>query len=218
MKFIQVSELLSNVKKEDRVVFLLRHAERRHITREDPQFGALVGLTEAGKAQAFKFGASLPSTEDAAYYSSPVGRCKETAAFIAKGRGDTDFDHPSKIEEMDALGNFFIKDFQAYEEALKTEFYQELLDYLKDGEHPAFLPLKETCEKMLETLIEKSFDKWTFFLSHDAWIIPCLAHFIQMDFSLNRWINFLSGMAIVISPSGYKVYPVTGLPDGYIHY
>src|SRR5574344_602952 len=159
MNFIRIEDLISDVKKQDKVVFLLRHAERRHITKEDAQFGANVGLTEEGKAQAFKLGALFPTIGDASYYSSPVGRCKETAAFIAKGRGDTDSNSPEKIEVLDALGNFFVKDYDSYAEALKNNFYQNVVDYIKQGEHPAFLPLKEASEEFKEILLEKSFDQ-----------------------------------------------------------
>ena len=218
MNFVRIEDLISDVKKQDKVVFLLRHAERRHITKDDAQFGANVLLTEEGRSQAFKLGSVFPTIGEASYFSSPVGRCKETAAYIAKGRGDTGSNSPVKLEVMDALGNFFVKDFESYAESLKNNFYQQLLDYIKNGEHPAFLPLKETAEEFLNIMLEKSYDQWNFFLSHDAWIVPCLSHFLNMEFSLNRWMNFLSGLAIIVSPSGSKIYPVTGLKDGYIYY
>ena len=128
MNFVRIEDLISDVKKQDKVVFLLRHAERRHITKDDAQFGANVLLTEEGRSQAFKLGSVFPTIGEASYFSSPVGRCKETAAYIAKGRGDTDSNSPEKIEVMHALGNFFVKDFESYAESLNNNFFQQLLD------------------------------------------------------------------------------------------
>lgn len=217
MSFIQIADLVSDINQQEKVIFLLRHAERHHITKEDMYFGSKVGLTQEGKAQSYKLGTSIPSTGKALYFSSPVGRCKETASIIANGRGDTENGN-AKIEVIESLGNYFVKDFDLYIEALKNDFYQQLISYLEKGRHPAFLPLKETSEQMIKMILGKSTAQWNFFLSHDAWIIPCLKNFLNMDFTSNCWINFLSGLAIIVSPSGTKFYPVTALKEGYLYY
>jgi len=216
MKFFNVDQLISQLTKADTVIFLLRHAERRHITLSDPHFGALVGITPNGEKQAQSFGASLPATGDALYFSSPVGRCKETAAFIAKGRKDTDFDSVNKIPEIKALGNMFVKNIESYTDSLKVDFYKELLNYFDGNKHPAFYPLQETVEKHLELFLEKAKAKWNFFLSHDAWVMPFLVHYLGAKFSKDQWMNFLSGLAITKTEDKLEFYAITGLENGYL--
>ncbi|MBR2308743.1 MAG: histidine phosphatase family protein [Fibrobacter sp.] len=74
------------IKSTERVYLLVRHAERPHITAADADYGAHVGLTAAGRERAVALGKMFPPEGDAVYYSSPVGRCMDTAKCIAEGR------------------------------------------------------------------------------------------------------------------------------------
>ena len=70
---------------------------------------------------------------DAVYFSSPVGRCVETAQCIGEGRklaGFGNFAIPGttqgvatgasvNVTPLDALGDFFVRDVPAYEQTLR---------------------------------------------------------------------------------------------------
>ena len=82
MDFTPAVDFFASLASDERVFLLVRHGERRHITPEDPDFGAHVGLTERGREQALSLGKSIPAEGDMSFFSSPVGRCVETALNI----------------------------------------------------------------------------------------------------------------------------------------
>ena len=87
MEFVPAAKFFESLATDERVFLLVRHGERRHITPEDPDFGAHVGLTERGREQALSLGKCIPAEGDMSFFSSPVGRCMETALNIGVGRG-----------------------------------------------------------------------------------------------------------------------------------
>lgn len=224
----QEANLIEQVKtkSEIRVAFLLRHAERREILPSDAEYGALVGLTEKGRASAFQMGKIFPKAGDALYYSSPVFRCRDTASSIALARGDLKFSSPEKIWAEKRLGDFFVKNQAAYERALSEGFYENIAEFIERGSHEAFFPLKEGAFEMLQFISQKSLGRFNFFISHDSWVIPILSHFCQIAFSPSRWLNFLSGIAFVWEARANEktchrlidCFPVTGLSEGFLRF
>ena len=103
--FIQASTFFASLTPDERVFLLVRHGERNHITPDDPDFGAHVGLTDRGREQAQSLGKCIPAEGDICFFSSPVGRCVETAEFIGKGRG---IENPP-IEKLDCLAEYFVQ-------------------------------------------------------------------------------------------------------------
>lgn len=197
---------------------LLRHGERNHITPQDADYGAHVRLTEIGKAQALAAGSMIPKTGTSSYVSSPVMRCCETASQIALGHEDLKFIVPEEIPTDNRLGEFFIKDYNAYTKALDEGFYESICQYLKDGSHPAYKDIDTGSMEMLELVREYSTANWNFILTHDAWIVPCLKHFCQMDFTPQKWMNFLTGIGFIFTDNGYRALPVTCLDSGHIFF
>jgi broad specificity phosphatase PhoE len=196
MSFLSISEVLASRKKGELLALLLRHAERRHIMPTDPDYGAHVRITERGFEQAMHVGKELSCFTSAAYYSSPVMRCRETASAIAASRGDTRFDVPEKVSVIQSLAEFYVADFEEYTRLLREGFYGAICEYLETGKRFGFLPLKETSEELLQLLINSSFEELNVFISHDAWIVPFLTHFTEVRFAPHHWINFLSGAAV----------------------
>ena len=86
MGFVSAKDFFASLASDERVFFLVRHGERNHITPNDPDFGAHVGLTERGREQALALGKCIPAEDDIVFFSSPVGRCVETAQCIGRGR------------------------------------------------------------------------------------------------------------------------------------
>ena len=215
-----MAEFFSQVDWNSKVYLLLRHAERNHITPGDKDFGAHVGLTDRGRRQAIALGRMFPAFGDASYFSSPVGRCVNTAECIAEGRKLAGFMGGSvKVEPLDELGDFFVGDKAAYERTLVEGFYENISKWIDEGKHDAFLPLHERAEQMREMMFKKSSSRFNVFVSHDAWIVPCLSHFCGFKFTPKCWMNFLTGLAFEVPEKGnVKVTPVTGIETGWLHF
>lgn len=221
--FARASDFFDAVAPDERVFFLVRHGERNHITPADPDYGAHVGLTERGRAQAFSLGRCIPEG-DMVFFSSPVGRCMETARYIGEGRGISDV----HVEPLGCLGDFFVKDKAYFEKVLRSGFYEGICAWLKDDAsqggrdaREAFYPLASRSEEMLSTLLSMGSARFNIFATHDAWVVPCLTHFCGLRFTPQRWMNYLTGMAVVTGPDGKsprRIVPVTGLETGWLEF
>ena len=220
--FVQARDFFKGILPDERVFFLVRHAERDHIKPTDADYGAHVGLTERGREQALSLGQCISADGDMVFYSSPVGRCVETAQFIAKGRGLEN----AHVEPLESLGNFFVQDYDEFTKVLRAGFYEGICEWLQNEregkprkEIEAFCPLASRSEEMLAMMLEKGSERFNIFATHDAWSVPCLAHFCGMSFTPQRWMNFLTGMAVVTDESGKvvrRIVPVTGLETGWL--
>lgn len=219
--FIKVADFFASLSFDERVFLLVRHGERNHITPNDPDFGAHVGLTECGREQALSLGKCIPAEGDICFYSSPVGRCVETAEFIGKGRG---VENPS-IQKMDCLAEYFVQDYDKYTQVLREGFYEGICEWLQNeaaqkarGIREAFYPLPARSEEMLAMMLGKGNCRFNIFATHDAWVVPCLTHFCKMTFTPQRWMNFLTGMAVVTDAQKNvkRIVPVTGLDTGWL--
>ena len=214
---------------DERVYLLVRHGERGHITPNDPDYGAHVGLTERGREQAFSLGQAMSLGEetfaDVCFFSSPVGRCVETAECIGKGCGIKN----TEVEKLDSLAEFYVQNYDSYTKVLKAGFYEGICEWLvansrdastsvaQDADAP-FYPLADRSEEMLSMMLERGNARFNVFVSHDAWVVPCLVHFCGLNFTPKRWMNFLTGMAVAVSPRGRRIVPVTALETGWLEF
>ena len=228
--FVQLSDFFAQADWNSKIYLLLRHAERNHITPGDKDFGAHVGLTDRGRRQAVALGKMIPAFGDAVYFSSPVGRCMETAKCISEGRklaGFGNFAIPGvasgaaadsvNVTPLVELGDFFVRDVPAYEQTLREGFYEGICKWLESGEHGAFWPLHERAEQMREMMFEKAQSRFNVFLTHDAWVVPCLSHFCGLKFEPKCWMNFLTGLAFEVPENGnVKVTPITAMETGWL--
>jgi len=223
MEFVSAAKFFASLAADERVFLLIRHGERNHITPEDPDFGAHVGLTERGRDQALSLGRCIPAEGDMSFFSSPVGRCMETASCIAKGRG---IENP-QVRPLDCLAEYFVQDYDEYTKVLRAGFYEGICEWLKNevagtprGEKEAFAPLSARSEEMLSMMLEKGECRFNIFATHDAWVVPCLTHFCNMCFTSRRWMNYLTGMAVVTDAQKNvkRIEPVTGLDTGWLEF
>jgi broad specificity phosphatase PhoE len=230
--FVQLSDFFAQADWNSKIYLLLRHAERNHITPGDKDFGAHVGLTDRGRRQAVALGKMIPAFGDAVYFSSPVGRCMETAKCISEGRklaGFGNFAIPGvtsgaaadsvNVTPLVELGDFFVRDVPAYEQTLREGFYEGICKWLESGEHGALWPLHERAEQMREMMFEKAQSRFNVFVTHDAWVVPCLSHFCGLKFEPKCWMNFLTGLAFEVPENGnVKVTPITAMETGWLHF
>ena len=252
MDFVTAKDFFKSLASDERVYLLIRHAERRHITPEDPDFGAHVGLTDRGREQALSLGKCIPPEGDICFYSSPVGRCVETAQCIGAGRagfqGPAQFNAAQvadvRVEPLGCLAEYFVQNYDAYLGVLRAGFYEGICEWLareetcayrnsnsvqsagaqstdpQTGNEP-FAPLAKRSEEMLAMMLEKGACRFNIFATHDAWVVPCLTHFCKMHFTPQRWMNYLTGMAVVTGTDGKtvkRIVPVTALETGWLDF
>ena len=233
--FVSAQDFFESLAPDERVYLLVRHGERGHITPNDPDYGAHVGLTERGREQAFSLGRAIPVEEgapscgetstDVCFFSSPVGRCVETAEYIGKGCGV----EAPEVEKLDCLAEYFVQNYAAYEAVLRAGFYEGICEWLtansrdaevtetQDADAP-FYPLAERSEEMLSVMLDKGHARVNVFVTHDAWVVPCLTHFCGLKFTPQRWMNFLTGMGVAVSPRKRRIVPVTALETGWLDF
>ncbi len=221
MKFFTASQILEQKRTEERLSLLIRHGERRHIVPGDEDYGSKVPLTDRGRSESLAAGESFLCVDGSRFFaSSPVFRCRETAALFAKGCGALESSEPERVASFDRLGDFYVNGFADYERYLKEGFYPAVCRFVREGSLPGFLSLAEGSEKFLRFLLESSSADLNVFCSHDAWIVPFLSHFTDVRFSPNLWLNFLSGAAILFSTDkkAVRILPVAFLGDGWLRF
>lgn len=221
--FVQANDFFASLKSTERMYLLVRHAERPHITAADADYGAHVGLTVAGRERAVALGKMFPPEGDAVYYSSPVGRCVDTAKCIAEGRALAGYCAPGatlpEITPLAVLGHLYVKDYPSYLDVLNERFYQNICSWIDSDDHPAFYPLHERAEEVRKFMLEKGTARFNIFATHDAWVVPTLVHFCKMHFTPQRWMNYLTGIAFVVNSDGFeRIVPLTGMESGWLEF
>lgn len=224
--FMPAKEFFATLMSTERVYLLIRHAERPHITSADADYGAHVGLTDAGREHAVALGKMFPPEGDAVYYSSPVGRCMDTAKCIAEGRALAGYrgagsSEPAaeNITPLAILGHFYVKDYPSYLDVLNEKFYQNICAWIDSDDHPAFYPLHERAEELRKFMFEKGTARFNIFSTHDAWVVPTLVHFCKMQFTPQHWMNYLTGIAFAVNSDGFeRIVPLTAMDSGWLDF
>lgn len=217
--FVAAADFFSSLSPEESVFLLIRHSIRRHITPQDADSGAHVGLTDEGRDLAVALGKLFPVDGSAVYFSSPVGRCVDTANCIQEGRKSAGGPQAPEVEILDCLGDFYVKDFDAYKDILNEKFYPSICEWIAKGEHPAFYPIAPRAEELRSLMLKKGRGRFNIFSTHDSWVVPTLAHFCGFKFTPGCWMNYLTGIAFVVSPGGReRIVPVAGLSTGYLKF
>lgn len=82
------------------IVFLVRHGQTDHFYSVDELIDKQRQLTSRGRAQAKVVGKYLAQFMPEIIYSSPLERCRETAALIAREIGDPKIETTAKLAEI----------------------------------------------------------------------------------------------------------------------
>ena len=102
-----------------KIAAIIRHSARFYGTA--PRSEAFMGLTPEGMEYALEMGRSLPSIPLPRLYSSPFGRCIETAYLIDKGfTRQHGIDLPHNLPQ-EKLAPFYIKDIEKALNLLKEQ-------------------------------------------------------------------------------------------------
>ena len=138
---------------------------------------------ERGREQALALGRCIPDG-DMVFFSSPVGRCVETAQCIGRGHasaaGVALAPGLPQVESLDWLGNYFVQNYDEFTKVLRAGFYEGICEWLANEiagkprkEIEAFHPLASRSEEMLSMMLEKGNARFNIFATHDAWSVPC---------------------------------------------
>jgi len=216
--FVSINKVFASLKADDKVVFVLRHADRQASS------GRTSHLTDVGIYQARSVGEKIASAEGAYYAHSEYVRTRETLENIAVGRGETEFVH----DAYPILnGSWYIKDNAKYDEykSQGTDMnYMVTTGWAYNGEYAdAFYDLDERTKQFVDDFLVGVISKKSrisVVCSHDQFLVPLVISISNRKIGLRyfedrHWINYLAGIAVVIGADGKQtLVPVKGLNSG----
>lgn len=186
-------EILNHYSNEHRLSLLIRHGDRDQIPKGS--FGNEVLLNEKGKQNSLKFGESLSKLQVNRIFTSPVGRCVQTAEHIGKGYGRN-----IDIIETIALGDPGIP---VFDDKLAGEYYLQhggfgMYEHFTQGKKiSGVLPIEEMKISMTDFIDKNTTENGlTLFVSHD--MIIAMYHYClnRMIYTKENWVNYLSGLIL----------------------
>lgn len=216
MEFTAIEDVYAGLAADEQVVFVLRHAERTNETGEKGH------LTDGGKLQAQGVGKKFVGAGPFYLGYSGYTRTLETCENIALGSGQSNVS-PEIILGLD--GDYYIKDMTKYNSykagSNSLSVYTQYV--YRDMYSDAFYDLEKRSKEFVSTYIlanRVKLQRVNFFISHDMMVLPLTAYASQKKVNLryfdNRnWLNFLTGVAIIINSVGeVRCVPVRGLETG----
>ena len=224
-KFVDIQDVYESIKDDERVIFVLRHAERG----DDTSKGGT--LTDNGKKQSEQVGARLKKfKEDFVLGASEFLRAHQTVESIAKGRGQS-YDKRDTIPQLN--DDWYNKNDEAVEKAKNecgggwevTSKYAYTGAY-STGTNAAYYNLAERSVELIEDVLAKKYTKEKFVIlsSHDKLMVPLVAYCSNLKIEFKKyenngkWINYLAGVAIIIDKDGNRRYVVIrGLASGFMN-
>ena len=200
----------------NRVLLLVRHAERPRIDHEDRTFGAAVPLTANGERMCVDFGKALAgAAETVQFRASPLRRTVMSAELIAQGMGVA----APEIVEDDEIGNgsaFFADRGEVWQCFRDGHFFEVMLEYMAKGEMTGFAPIAAATAAYEDHVVPLFTAQLGIFTTHDVFVAAYLfGKGVKTDWSPDNWPRFLDAAAIVIEPSGRRRYALlrAGLSD-----
>ena len=226
--FVDLQTVYESIKPDERVIFLLRHAQRDQnaTSKED-------GLSKAGLDSSKAVGSRLTKfNEPMRLGASEFYRAQQTVIGIAMGRGQ-DTTISDTIPELN--DNWYMIDRQLVNQAESeagggweaTSYYTYTGRYSGDTARiQAYYNLENRSAQLIELLYNKYKDEPDRFImlsSHDKLMVPFVAYCSKLRINMNvtpngggTWINYFAGIAIIWDKSGNRRYVAfKGLKDAY---
>ena len=222
-EFVDIQDVYESIKDNERVIFVLRHAERGDDTSKSGT------LTDNGKKQSEDVGKRLKKfKEDFVLGASEFVRAHQTVESIAKGRGQS-YDKRDTIPQLN--DDWYTKNSEAVEKAKSecgggwevTSKYAYTGAY-STGADAAYYNLAERSVELIEDVLVKKYptEKFVLLSSHDKLMVPLVAYCSNLNIELKKyesngkWINYLAGVAIILDKDGNRRYvAVKGLTSGF---
>lgn len=213
---VGIGDVLARLRKGDRVLLLVRHAERPKIDFDDRTFGGSLPLTPEGERMSETFGRILRgAADDVQFAASPLLRTVMTARLVAKGMGL----EGAEILEDSRIGNdsaFVRSQLEMWETFRDGLFFDRMFEYMATGRQHGFNALGPATEAFEDYVLSRFTARLGIFATHDNFIASFL-HGTggKTDFDHDNWPRFLDSAAIVVSPSGTRSYALVraGLSD-----
>ena len=216
LEFVDVADVLKNIAVGEKVIFILRHAERTDDT------GKTGHLTGNGKKQSQTVGEKFKG-EEISFANSTYTRSYETCENVATGAGYAQLVSDT-IADLD--GAWFVKNESKFEDYKNSDGGGWVVTsaYAYKGSYAdAFYPLKSRGEEFITEVVKPRFEKVNkvaVWISHDMLVVPLAAFCTDGKvnlryFDTKQWINYLAGVAIIMGADGSIRYvPVKGLSSG----
>ena len=217
MEFEDLKDVYASLGANERVIFILRHAERTDDT------GKKGHLTSNGKTQSQSVGAKMKG-EKISFANSTYTRSYETCENVATGAGVTPFVSDT-IADLD--GEWYVKNDSKFENYKNSDGggWTVVSAYAYKGAYPdAFYDFESRSEEFIEKVVKPGFtrvnNRVQVWISHDVLVTPITVYCTNKKvnlryFDTKRWINYLAGIAIIMDGSGKIRYvPVRGLDNG----
>ena len=175
----------------EKISLLIRHADREEIPQGS--FGNEILLTEKGKQNAQSFGENLAETKVNRIFTSPVGRCVQTAEYITKGYGSS-----IEIVETTSLGapGLHISDEKMAGDLFLQHGFDEMYKRFIQGEKIPGIPNINELNYRITNFINENSTKngTTIFISHDMLIAFYHFSIDKKVYTKDNWINYLTGL------------------------
>jgi broad specificity phosphatase PhoE len=182
------------MKENEKISLLLRHADRDDIPQGS--FGNEILLNEKGKQNARSFGEKLAESKINRIFTSPVGRCVQTAEYITKGYGKT-----IEIIETTGLG---APGLHITDEKIAGEFYLQYgfdemyKRFMQGKEIPGIPNINQLNYRITNFITENTTTNGTtIFISHDMLIAFYHFSINNKVYTKDNWINYLTGLTFI---------------------
>lgn len=217
MNEMTLDEFKGELRRGERAILMLRHAERPKMDPDDPTFGDALALTAEGTRTARELGRLLAEfSGDVAFCASPLRRTRMTAALVAEGMGVPDAEIPT--DDLWGNGSFYYEDAAEVLDVFRPEnFFPASFEYFATGRQRGFRELHAATDACEKWLFERFANRLFVVATHDLYIAAFLsARGAVEKFSRENWVRFLDGGAILVSPDGSRRYALvrTGLSQG----
>ena len=214
---ITLDDVASELRRGNRVLLLVRHAERPKIDGEDPTFGETLPVTEEGWRTSVFFGERLKEfAGDVQFLASPLRRTCMTAAGIAEGMGLGGMEIPT--DPLIGNGTFYFADqHEVFEMFRDGQFFRHLFEYMAKGTQRGFREIHEASDMLEEWLMGKFTARLGIFATHDLHDAAYLcARGVKRVWTVEGWVRFLDAAAIILGQDGTKRYALvrSGLSNG----
>jgi broad specificity phosphatase PhoE len=211
-----IGDVWKNVKCDEKVVFVIRHAERESgVGKESP-------LTHNGEIQAMKVGPKLLGSAKFAYAHTDYVRTEQTCKFIALGRReDTLGLAHDTIREL--TSGWYIKDSDLRDTYISTDTNSNAVVSFWAYDSlfaDAYYDFATRNQEVINTFFVKDYalmDKAKVIISHDEFVVPLIAYVTDRQANFRKrkarwWINYLTGVAIIVnSENQVRYFAVKGL-------
>jgi broad specificity phosphatase PhoE len=188
-----IEETIKHYSENSQISLLIRHGDRDKIPQGS--FGNEILLNEKGVKNSLKFGECIAGMRVNKILTSPIGRCVQTAEFIAKGYGKD-----LEIIETKALGDpgLHITDEKIAGEFFLHYGFEDMYNrFVNEINIPGVPKASELNRSLTNHLVENtSQNGLTIFVTHDMLIAFYHYSLNKTIYTKENWIKYLSGLLL----------------------